>query len=277
MVWIPKLRSIYRTTTVTVLGPSAHSPNLQATRGHSTDTVSAPSTHVRPSSPPFPCSTNISFPDIEAEVHYAVRHEYAQTVIDVIARRTRLSFLNAQAALNALPRVVEIMGAELGWARKRRRQELQRATAFLGSMGLAPGAAVPRIKPHGLWERVESAFWWGARGAGLFGAGAPQRVRHSRAQFGAGEIDMLRGAFAQRAALVSPGGAQGAEAQGLRMGQRDVQALLTELPGYEGVKGKDFEYVLEEAGLGRKADMDFDEFVEVCSRFEFGLGRTVLT
>jgi glycerol-3-phosphate dehydrogenase len=40
---------------------------------------------------------------IDAEVRYAVRHEYARTAIDVIARRTRLAFLNAQGAFDALP------------------------------------------------------------------------------------------------------------------------------------------------------------------------------
>lgn len=34
--------------------------------------------------------------DIEAEVRYAVEHEYAIKATDVLARRTRLTFLNAQ-------------------------------------------------------------------------------------------------------------------------------------------------------------------------------------
>lgn len=33
----------------------------------------------------------------------------------MIARRLRLSFLNSQAALEALPNVIEIMGDELKW------------------------------------------------------------------------------------------------------------------------------------------------------------------
>ena len=41
--------------------------------------------------------------------------EYAATAVDVIARRLRLSFLNVQAAEEALPVVVQIMGDELGW------------------------------------------------------------------------------------------------------------------------------------------------------------------
>ena len=60
------------------------------------------------------------FPYIEAEVKYAIT-EYACTVIDVLARRTRLAFLNVQAADEALPRIVEIMGAELGWDKSRKK------------------------------------------------------------------------------------------------------------------------------------------------------------
>ena len=54
------------------------------------------------------------FPYIEAEVKFAIQ-EYACTVVDVLARRTRLAFLNAEVARDAVPRVVEIMAKELGW------------------------------------------------------------------------------------------------------------------------------------------------------------------
>jgi glycerol-3-phosphate dehydrogenase len=59
------------------------------------------------------------YPFVDGEIRYAVRHEYAQTAVDVLARRTRLAFLNAQAALEALPRVIDIMAEELSWDRKR--------------------------------------------------------------------------------------------------------------------------------------------------------------
>lgn len=59
------------------------------------------------------------YPFVDGEIRYAVRHEYAQTAIDVLARRTRLSFLNAQAALEALPKVIDIMTEELNWDRQR--------------------------------------------------------------------------------------------------------------------------------------------------------------
>jgi glycerol-3-phosphate dehydrogenase len=60
------------------------------------------------------------YPFIDGEVRYAVRHEYAQTAVDVLARRTRLAFLNAQAALEALPKVIDIMAGELKWDTKRK-------------------------------------------------------------------------------------------------------------------------------------------------------------
>ena len=42
---------------------------------------------------------------LEAEVVYAVRHEYCETAEDFIARRTRLAFLDVDACKIALPRV----------------------------------------------------------------------------------------------------------------------------------------------------------------------------
>lgn len=76
------------------------------------------------------------YPFIDGEVRYAVRHEYAQTAVDVIARRTRLAFLNAQAALEALPIVIDLMAEELNWDRARMDVEWKSAVHFLASMGL---------------------------------------------------------------------------------------------------------------------------------------------
>ncbi|XP_041118835.1 glycerol-3-phosphate dehydrogenase, mitochondrial-like [Polyodon spathula] len=70
------------------------------------------------------------FPYIESEVQYAIK-EYACTAIDIIARRTRLSFLNVQAAEEALPRIVEIMGKELKWSEQKKKEELEAAKQFL--------------------------------------------------------------------------------------------------------------------------------------------------
>ncbi|KZF25821.1 mitochondrial putative glycerol-3-phosphate dehydrogenase [Xylona heveae TC161] len=76
------------------------------------------------------------YPFIDGEVRYAMKHEYAQTAVDVLARRTRLAFLNAQAALEALPRIIDMMGEELKWDSKRKALEWTDSVTFLGSMGL---------------------------------------------------------------------------------------------------------------------------------------------
>lgn len=79
------------------------------------------------------------YPFIDGEVRYAVRHEYAGTAIDVIARRMRLAFLNAQAALEALPTVIDLMSEELKWDSKRKEREWEDGKAYLASMGLPKG------------------------------------------------------------------------------------------------------------------------------------------
>lgn len=55
-----------------------------------------------------------SLPYLGAEVIWAVRHEMARTVEDVLARRTRALFLNARAAIRMAPRVAALMMKELG-------------------------------------------------------------------------------------------------------------------------------------------------------------------
>jgi glycerol-3-phosphate dehydrogenase len=50
----------------------------------------------------------------EIDVVWAARHEYARTVEDVLARRTRALLLDARASQAAAPRVAELLAAELG-------------------------------------------------------------------------------------------------------------------------------------------------------------------
>ncbi|KAI9884566.1 MAG: hypothetical protein M1823_003638 [Watsoniomyces obsoletus] len=76
------------------------------------------------------------YPFADGEIRYGVRHEYAQTVVDVLARRTRLAFLNAQACLEALPGVIDLMSEELKWDQERREKEWFDTVEFLRSMGL---------------------------------------------------------------------------------------------------------------------------------------------
>ncbi|KAI0385317.1 FAD dependent oxidoreductase-domain-containing protein [Hypomontagnella monticulosa] len=76
------------------------------------------------------------YPFVDGEIRYAIANEYAQTAVDILARRTRLAFLNAQAALECLPKIIDIMSQELKWDRKRQEREWKDTVAFLQSMGL---------------------------------------------------------------------------------------------------------------------------------------------
>lgn len=85
------------------------------------------------------------FPYIEAEVRYSIQ-EYACTVVDFLARRTRLAFLNAQAAADAIPKIADIMGKELDWSKAKKQAEIEEAQEFLGAMGLDVQEHVRRVE-----------------------------------------------------------------------------------------------------------------------------------
>ena len=74
------------------------------------------------------------YPHLEAEVTFACRNEYACTAVDVLARRTRLAFVDVRAALLVLPRILDLMQAELGWSATRKAEELTNARHFLETM-----------------------------------------------------------------------------------------------------------------------------------------------
>jgi glycerol-3-phosphate dehydrogenase len=71
-------------------------------------------------------------PYLEAEVIYGARCEFARTAEDVLARRTRLGFLDEKAALEALPKVVALLSGELGWDEARKERELKTVRSRLG-------------------------------------------------------------------------------------------------------------------------------------------------
>ena len=56
------------------------------------------------------------YPVIEAEILWALKNEFAFTIMDVLSRRTRLAFLDAKASFEALDRVAIIMGKHFGWS-----------------------------------------------------------------------------------------------------------------------------------------------------------------
>ena len=65
-----------------------------------------------------------ALPYVKAEIVWAVRHEMARTVEDVLARRTRSLFLNARAALAMAPVVADLMASELNWGEDAKARQL---------------------------------------------------------------------------------------------------------------------------------------------------------
>jgi glycerol-3-phosphate dehydrogenase len=74
-----------------------------------------------------------------AQVIWAARREMARTIEDVLARRLRLLFLDAQAAITAAPRVAELLAAELArdhqWQVEQIQQFREVAAGFLPGTG----------------------------------------------------------------------------------------------------------------------------------------------
>jgi glycerol-3-phosphate dehydrogenase len=71
-------------------------------------------------------------PAVEAEVVHAVRREMAQTVEDVMVRRTHLFYETADRGVSAARRVAELMARERGWDEARVDEEAAKYLAFAG-------------------------------------------------------------------------------------------------------------------------------------------------
>ncbi|RSL81297.1 hypothetical protein CEP52_017232 [Fusarium oligoseptatum] len=125
-------------------------------------------------------------PFIEAEITHGVRSEAACTAADVIARRTRLSFLDASKALQVLPRVIDIMADELHWTAARKEQELAESIRFLDSMGLKQDKMAStqderlRIKASGSSPALQRPKMAGGIEVDVNGLGAGQALRDTR-------------------------------------------------------------------------------------------------
>ncbi|RQM24043.1 hypothetical protein B5M09_004825 [Aphanomyces astaci] len=74
------------------------------------------------------------YPYVESEVIFAVQQEYAVRAVDVLARRTRLAFVDAVASDQVMDKVIGMMAQLLQWDKKRCAAEKQEATEFLATM-----------------------------------------------------------------------------------------------------------------------------------------------
>jgi len=69
-------------------------------------------------------------PYVEAEVIYAAKEELARTVVDILARRTRLGFLDAKAAVGSIPRVTQILAEVFSWDKEEQKHQTDIANEY---------------------------------------------------------------------------------------------------------------------------------------------------
>jgi len=84
-----------------------------------------------------------NFPNIIAEVHWAVKEEMCMTIEDFLARRTRMLFLDAKASVEASETVANIMAGLLGkdenWTTSQVKDYTLLANSYLPNLN--PGTA----------------------------------------------------------------------------------------------------------------------------------------
>lgn len=71
-----------------------------------------------------------------AELKYALRYEYVRAPLDFLARRSRMAFLNAREAMNAVEGVVKVMKEELKWDEATTQQLIDEARGYIEKMGV---------------------------------------------------------------------------------------------------------------------------------------------
>jgi glycerol-3-phosphate dehydrogenase len=64
-------------------------------------------------------------PYLKAEIRYAVTHEGALSIDDVLSRRTRISFEASDQGLSAVDEVAELISETLGWSSADRKSSVQ--------------------------------------------------------------------------------------------------------------------------------------------------------
>ena len=183
-----------------------------------------------------------------------MHNEYALTAVDFLARRSRLTFLNTQIALDVLPKVVEIMAQELRWTAKRRRQEICDTERFMESMGVPLGS-----RPSQADQEVVNVKWAWNNWVGSWSSSDPlkaavRRVQLSRAQFEPGEVELLKAAWASKA---------GDEKRLDRESARDVILEKLDVPG---LTESEVEEIIVEVVKNREG-VDQERFLRVRSFF----------
>lgn len=71
------------------------------------------------------------YPFLEQEISYVIKEEMARNIVDILARRLRLTFLNTKITEKVAPRVAEIAAKELGWDEKTKQAAIKELGRYL--------------------------------------------------------------------------------------------------------------------------------------------------
>ena len=75
------------------------------------------------------------YPYLECEIDYACKYEMSCTVVDYLTLRTRLAYLDSEAASIVAPKVADLMGVALGWSEEEKKKQLKEALDVCSTFG----------------------------------------------------------------------------------------------------------------------------------------------
>lgn len=94
------------------------------------------------------------YPYLEEEIEYACQNEMATSLTDILTLRTRLAYLDSEAASSIAPKVADLMSSVLGWSKKHTQDELKQAQEMIASFG----GPVPKKTEHKSFQTIEEVF-----------------------------------------------------------------------------------------------------------------------
>jgi glycerol-3-phosphate dehydrogenase len=80
---------------------------------------------------------------MRAELVYAAREEMAQTLDDVLSRRTRATIQRAHATMHAAPTMAELLASDMGWSASEAAEQAARFSESCEKELLTAGLDLP--------------------------------------------------------------------------------------------------------------------------------------
>ena len=152
---LPRSARRCRTAKLALRGAEGISSELDGSGGPATHLVDRYGSEARVLEAMIEADPTLGDPLVEglpyarAEALYAVRHEMATTVDDVLARRTRARLQARDASAAAAPAVARLIAPELGWSAEEAERQAAAYVAAVDAERAAPGLPETHLVPEG--------------------------------------------------------------------------------------------------------------------------------